>query len=69
MKKKFSNGLAFYRSAIAFLLAAPFIFKDKIVAKIKEETNKSINAKSWFRRFLIFLWSEAFRIFHCGWMS
>ncbi|MFN8143067.1 MAG: AsmA-like C-terminal region-containing protein [Bacteroidia bacterium] len=29
----------------AFLLAAPFIFKDKIVAKIKEETNKSINAK------------------------
>ena len=30
---------------IAFLVAAPFLFKDKIVAKIKEETNKNLNAK------------------------
>ena len=30
---------------IIILVAIPFLFKDKIVAKIKEETNKSINAK------------------------
>lgn len=30
---------------LAFLLAAPFLFKDKIISKIKEEANKNLNAK------------------------
>lgn len=30
---------------IIFLIAAPFIFKSKIVAKVKEEANKNLNAK------------------------
>lgn len=33
------------------LLAAPFIFKDKIVSKVKEEANKSLNAKLDFGKF------------------
>lgn len=34
---------------IIFLIAAPFLFKDKIIARIKEETNKNLNAKVDFR--------------------
>jgi len=30
---------------LVLLIAAPFIFKDKIVSKVKEEANKSLNAK------------------------
>jgi uncharacterized protein involved in outer membrane biogenesis len=29
---------------LAFVIAAPFIFKDKIIAMVKEETNKNLNA-------------------------
>ncbi len=30
---------------LIFLIAAPFLFKDKIIGKIKEEANKNLNAK------------------------
>jgi uncharacterized protein involved in outer membrane biogenesis len=36
---------------IVLLIAAPFIFKDKIIALVKEETNKSLNAKVDFGEF------------------
>lgn len=36
---------------ILLLVAAPFIFKDKIVSKVKEEANKNINAKIDFGEF------------------
>ena len=36
---------------IVFLISAPFLFKDKIVAKIKEEANKNLNAKLDFGNF------------------
>jgi len=38
-----------------FLLAAPFLFKDKIVSKIKEEANKNLNAKINFGDFSLSL--------------
>ncbi len=36
---------------ILLLVAAPFIFKDKIVSKVKEEANKNLNAKMDFGNF------------------
>ncbi|MBI2270523.1 MAG: AsmA family protein [Bacteroidetes bacterium] len=36
---------------IVLIISAPFIFKDKIIAKVKEEANKSLNAKVDFGKF------------------
>jgi hypothetical protein len=50
MKKKFSIKKLLKWSAISFtvliglLIAAPFIFKDKIIAKLKETINQEVNA-------------------------
>ena len=43
---------------ILFLIAAPFLFKDKIVSLVKEETNKSLNAKVDFGEFDLSLFSS-----------
>ncbi|MBL0139632.1 MAG: membrane assembly protein AsmA [Bacteroidetes bacterium] len=45
MKKALKWIGIFLLVVIVFLVAAPFLFKDKIVSKIKEETNKNLNAK------------------------
>lgn len=36
---------------IVLIIAAPFLFKDKIIAKVKEEANNSLNAKVDFGKF------------------
>lgn len=43
---------------ILFIIAAPFIFKDKIVAIVKEEANKNLNAKVDFGEFDLTLFSS-----------
>ncbi len=43
---------------IVFLIAAPFIFKDKIVALVKEEANKNLNAKVDFGEFDLSIFSS-----------
>lgn len=45
MKKFFKWTVIVILILIVLLISLPFIFKDKIVAKVKEETNKTINAK------------------------
>jgi hypothetical protein len=51
MKKKFSIKKLLKWSAISFvlliglLIAAPFVFKDKIISKLKKTINKEVNAK------------------------
>ena len=45
MKKIFKFLGIFLLLFFIFLLAAPFLFKDKIISKIKEEANKNLNAK------------------------
>ena len=45
MKKIFKFLGIFLLLLFIFLLAAPFLFKDKIISKIKEEANKNLNAK------------------------
>lgn len=44
--------------AIIFMFIAPFIFKDKIIAIVKEETNKQLNAKVDFGEFDITLFKS-----------
>lgn len=43
---------------LVLIIAAPFIFKDKIVAIVKEEANKSLNAKVDFGEFDLSLFSS-----------
>lgn len=43
---------------IVLLIAAPFIFKDKIISIVKEETNKSLNAKVDFGEFDLSIFSS-----------
>src|ERR1043166_609084 len=43
---------------IIFIIAAPFLFKDKIVSIVKEEANKSLNAKIDFGEFDLSLFSS-----------
>lgn len=45
MKKVFKFIAIFIVILLVILISVPFIFKGKIVAMVKEETNKSINAK------------------------
>ena len=45
MKKLFKFIAIFIVILLVILISVPFIFKGKIVAMVKEETNKSINAK------------------------
>src|ERR1043166_7588051 len=45
MKKAFKWILIVVVVLFVVLVSVPFLFKDKIVSKIKEETNKNINAK------------------------
>ena len=45
MKKIFKFLGIFLLLLFIFLLAAPFLFKDKIISKIKEEANKNLHAK------------------------
>ncbi|MBK6988277.1 MAG: AsmA family protein [Bacteroidetes bacterium] len=45
MKKLFKWAAITILVLLVVLISLPFIFKDKIVAKVKEETNKNINAK------------------------
>ncbi|MBX7181724.1 MAG: membrane assembly protein AsmA [Bacteroidia bacterium] len=52
MKKKILYGiLIFIGLFIATLVALPFLFKDKIIAKVKEEANKRLDAKMDFGDF------------------
>ena len=43
MKKLFKWAAITILVLLVVLISLPFIFKDKIVAKVKEETNKNIN--------------------------
>src|ERR1043166_5940200 len=43
---------------ILLLITAPFIFKDKIVAIVKEQANKNLNAKVDFGEFDLSLFSS-----------
>src|SRR3954464_14188006 len=43
---------------IILAIATPFIFKDKIIAKVKEEANNNLNAKVDFRKFDLTLFSS-----------
>jgi len=43
---------------LVFIIAAPFLFKDKIIAMVKEETNKQLNAKVDFGDFSLTLISS-----------
>ena len=45
MKKLFKWAAITILVLLVVLISLPFIFKDKIVEKFKEETNKNINAK------------------------
>ena len=45
MKKGIKIAAVVLLVLMVFLISAPFLFKDKIVAKIKEEANKNLNAK------------------------
>ena len=51
MKKIIKWGGITLLAILILLITLPFLFKDKIVAKVKEETNKSINAKVDFGEF------------------
>ena len=51
MKKVFKWVAILILVLLITLISLPFIFKDKIVAKVKEETNKAINAKVDFGEF------------------
>jgi hypothetical protein len=52
MKKKILYGiLLFFALFIGTLVAIPFLFKDKIIAKVKEEANKKLDAKMDFGNF------------------
>lgn len=51
MKKAIKIIAAIFIVLFAFLLAAPFLFKDKIVALVKEEANNNLNAKVDFGEF------------------
>lgn len=52
MKKKILIGtLLFVALFLGGLVAIPFLFKDKIIAKVKEEANKQLNAKMDFGGF------------------
>src|SRR4051812_40237254 len=62
MKKAVKWILIVFIALIIILIAVPFLFKDQIIAKIKTETNKNLNAKvdfkdvslSFFRHFPAF---------------
>lgn len=43
---------------LLFIIAAPFIFKDKIIAKVKEEANNNLNAKVDFGPFDLTVFSS-----------
>ncbi len=43
---------------LILIIVAPFIFKDKIVALVKEEANKNLNAKVDFGEFDLTLFSS-----------
>lgn len=44
MKKFFKIFAIVFALLVAFLISIPFLFKDKIIAKVKEEANKNLNA-------------------------
>ncbi|MCX8079805.1 MAG: membrane assembly protein AsmA [Bacteroidia bacterium] len=51
MKKIIKYFFIFLLVLVAFLIAAPFLFKGKIIALVKEKTNENLNAKVDFGEF------------------
>lgn len=62
MKKKISIIVGIIVLAIAVLASLPFLFKDKLVAKVKTTLNKQIEAKIDFKGFSLSLFSHFPRV-------
>jgi hypothetical protein len=58
MKKFFKYFFIFLLFFLLFLIAAPFLFKGKIVALVKEKTNENLNAKVDFGEFDLSIFSS-----------